>query len=47
MFLTLLVTAYQALVVYGDMKASENVLVHAAASGVGIAAIQLARVKDA
>ncbi|KIK69975.1 hypothetical protein GYMLUDRAFT_34377 [Collybiopsis luxurians FD-317 M1] len=40
-------TAYQALVVYGDMKASENVLVHAAASGVGIAAIQLARVKGA
>ncbi|KAJ3881981.1 hypothetical protein F5051DRAFT_68474 [Lentinula edodes] len=40
-------TAYQALVVYGEMKEGENVLVHAAASGVGIAAIQLARVRGA
>ncbi|KAJ3926427.1 MAG: hypothetical protein NXY57DRAFT_966542 [Lentinula lateritia] len=38
---------YQALVVYGEMKEGENVLVHAAASGVGIAAIQLARVRGA
>ncbi|KAJ3997955.1 hypothetical protein F5050DRAFT_1322711 [Lentinula boryana] len=40
-------TAYQALVVYGEMKEGENVLVHASASGVGIAAIQLARVRGA
>ncbi|KAJ8475027.1 hypothetical protein ONZ45_g15753 [Pleurotus djamor] len=36
-------TAYQALVVYGEVQANENVLVHAGASGVGLAAIQLAR----
>ncbi|KAJ3766953.1 hypothetical protein FB446DRAFT_756486 [Lentinula raphanica] len=40
-------TAYQALVVYGEMKEGENVLVHASASGVGIAAVQLARVRGA
>ncbi|KAJ4482541.1 hypothetical protein J3R30DRAFT_3460424 [Lentinula aciculospora] len=40
-------TAYQALLVCGEMKEGENVLIHAAASGVGIAAIQLARVKGA
>ncbi|KAF9063280.1 hypothetical protein BDP27DRAFT_1478656 [Rhodocollybia butyracea] len=40
-------TAYQAVVVYGEMKEGESVLVHAAASGVGIAAIQMARVKGA
>jgi len=40
-------TAFQALVVYGEVKKGENVLVHAGASGVGIAAIQLARVYGA
>ncbi|KAF5380751.1 hypothetical protein D9757_007165 [Collybiopsis confluens] len=40
-------TAYQALITYGEVKAGENVLIHTAASGVGIAAIQLARVKGA
>jgi NADPH:quinone reductase-like Zn-dependent oxidoreductase len=35
--------AYQALIVLGELKAGEHVLIHAAASGVGIAAIQLAR----
>lgn len=35
--------AFQALVLVGDIKRGDDVLVHAAASGVGIAAIQLAR----
>ncbi|PWN54137.1 quinone oxidoreductase putative [Violaceomyces palustris] len=35
-------TAYQALRVISDMKPGEDVLVHAGASGVGVAAIQLA-----
>jgi hypothetical protein len=35
--------AYQALIVLGELKAGEHVLIYAAASGVGIAAIQLAR----
>ncbi|KAJ7081593.1 quinone oxidoreductase [Mycena belliarum] len=40
-------TAFQALVVYGEIKQNEDVLVHAGASGVGIAAIQLARFNGA
>lgn len=32
---------------YGEVKQGENVLVHAGASGVGVAAIQLARVYGA
>lgn len=35
--------AFQALVLVGDIKRGDDVLIHAAASGVGIAAIQLAR----
>ena len=35
-------TAYQALVVLGNLKPNESVLIHAGASGVGTAAIQLA-----
>ena len=38
-------TAFQALFWLGDLKAAETVLVHAGASGVGTAAIQLARHK--
>lgn len=34
--------AFQALVLVGDVKRGDDVLVHAAASGVGIATIQLA-----
>jgi len=41
------ITAYQALVVIGKVKAGDNVLVHAGASGVGIAASQLARLYGA
>ncbi|CAA7265521.1 unnamed protein product [Cyclocybe aegerita] len=40
-------TAFQALVVIGQIKENDNVLVHAGASGVGVAAIQLARVYGA
>ncbi|KAH8924818.1 quinone oxidoreductase [Atractiella rhizophila] len=36
-------TAFQLLFLVGDLKQDETVVVHAAASGVGIAAIQLAR----
>lgn len=36
-------TAYQALFAIGDLKAGQNVLIHAGASGVGTAAIQLAK----
>ena len=36
-------TAYQSLVWLGELKAGEVVLIHAGASGVGTAAIQLAR----
>ncbi|EKM49717.1 uncharacterized protein PHACADRAFT_265363 [Phanerochaete carnosa HHB-10118-sp] len=36
-------TAYQALVLIGQCKPGDDVLVHAGASGVGIAALQLAR----
>lgn len=35
-------TAYQALILLGELKAEQRVLVHAGASGVGTAAIQLA-----
>ncbi|KAG1743186.1 quinone oxidoreductase putative [Suillus paluster] len=37
------ITAYQALVKYGEVKKGDHVLVHAGASGVGLAAIQMAR----
>ncbi|CDO72169.1 hypothetical protein BN946_scf184970.g21 [Trametes cinnabarina] len=40
-------TAFQALVVLAEVKKGDNVLVHAGASGVGIAAIQLARLYGA
>ncbi|MGN9789465.1 zinc-binding dehydrogenase, partial [Nonomuraea sp. ZG12] len=36
-------TAYYALVELADLRAGESVLIHAAAGGVGIAAVQLAR----
>ena len=39
--------AFQALVVIGHVKENDNVLVHAGASGVGVAVIQLARVYGA
>ncbi|KAH7913960.1 quinone oxidoreductase putative [Hygrophoropsis aurantiaca] len=38
------ITAYQALVKVGELQKDDNVLVHAGASGVGVAAIQIARV---
>ncbi|KAH9890359.1 quinone oxidoreductase [Cubamyces lactineus] len=40
-------TAFQALVVLAEVKKGDHVLVHAGASGVGIAAIQLARLYGA
>ncbi|THU96668.1 quinone oxidoreductase putative [Dendrothele bispora CBS 962.96] len=40
-------TAYQAIVMYCETKKDDHVLIHAAASGVGIAAIQLARINGA
>jgi len=40
-------TAYQALIVIAELKKGEDVLIHAGASGVGIAAIQLARLYGA
>ncbi|KAF8743768.1 hypothetical protein AX14_000735 [Amanita brunnescens Koide BX004] len=40
-------TAFQALVLLGNLKQHDDVLVHAGASGVGVAAIQLARVLGA
>lgn len=40
-------TAYQALFLLGNLQAGESVLIHAGASGVGSAAIQLARFKGA
>jgi len=39
--------AFQALVIIGQVKKDDNVLVHAGASGVGLAAIQLARLYGA
>ncbi|KAM6494304.1 hypothetical protein JOM56_010665 [Amanita muscaria] len=41
---TYFLQAFQALSLIGDLKQNDNVLVHAGASGVGVAAIQLARV---
>lgn len=40
-------TAYQALWWLADLKSKENVLIHAGASGVGTAAIQLAKLQEA
>ncbi|KAI0630000.1 quinone oxidoreductase [Trametes polyzona] len=40
-------TAFQALVMLAEVKKGDNVLIHAGASGVGIAAIQLARLYEA
>ncbi|OCH90446.1 quinone oxidoreductase [Obba rivulosa] len=40
-------TAFQALVLVAEIKKGDNVLVHAGASGVGVAAIQLARLYGA
>ncbi|PCH40425.1 quinone oxidoreductase [Wolfiporia cocos MD-104 SS10] len=40
-------TAFQALVVIAEVKKGDDVLVHAGASGVGVAAIQLARLHGA
>jgi NADPH:quinone reductase-like Zn-dependent oxidoreductase len=40
-------TAYVALVVMGGLRKGERVLIHAAAGGVGISAIQIARSRDA
>ncbi|MCB9029461.1 MAG: NAD(P)H-quinone oxidoreductase [Deltaproteobacteria bacterium] len=40
-------TAYQALFLVGDLAQGQTVLIHAAASGVGTAAIQLARLQNA
>ena len=45
--LTFLAVAFQALVAIAEVKRGDNVLVHAGASGVGIAAIQLARLYGA
>ena len=42
-----LVPAFQALVVLAEVKEGDDVLIHAGASGVGIAAIQLARLYGA
>ena len=36
-------SAFQVLVVVGQLKKDDNVLVHSGASGVGLAAIQIAR----
>ncbi len=36
-------TAYQALFFVGELKKGQDILIHAGASGVGIAAIQLAK----
>lgn len=41
------VTAYAGLVRYGSLRAGENVLLHAAAGGVGIAATQIAKIVGA
>lgn len=40
-------TAYQALIAIGSLQAGDSVLIHAGASGVGTAAIQLARFRGA
>jgi NADPH:quinone reductase-like Zn-dependent oxidoreductase len=41
------VTAYGALVEYGEMKKGDHVLINAASSSVGLAAIQIARMRGA
>jgi NADPH:quinone reductase-like Zn-dependent oxidoreductase len=41
------ITAYDALVTQGDLKAGERVLISGAAGGVGVAAVQIARVLGA
>jgi NADPH:quinone reductase-like Zn-dependent oxidoreductase len=40
-------TALQALVFCGDLRSGEDVLIHAGASGVGVAACQIARMYGA
>ncbi|KIY69400.1 quinone oxidoreductase [Cylindrobasidium torrendii FP15055 ss-10] len=45
--LEVFLTAYQGIHYYGRIQPGDNVLVHAAASGVGIAAIQMARASGA
>ena len=45
--IALLSLAYQALIIIAQLKKGEDVLVHAGASGVGLAAIQLARLYEA
>jgi NADPH:quinone reductase-like Zn-dependent oxidoreductase len=40
-------TAFAGLVRYGNLQPGENVLIHAAAGGVGIAATQIAKIKQA
>lgn len=37
------IPAFQALVLVGQFKKNESALIHAGASGVGVAAIQIAR----
>ncbi|KAL4080797.1 quinone oxidoreductase putative [Scleroderma citrinum] len=37
------ITAFQAVLKYGELKENDDVLIHAGASGVGVAAIQIAR----
>ena len=39
-------TAYQAMFMVADLQATQKVLIHAGASGVGLAAIQLAKMRD-
>jgi hypothetical protein len=39
--------AFQALIILAEIKSGDSVLIHAGASGVGIAAIQLARLYGA
>ena len=43
----IIVTAFQALVLIGKIQKNDHVLVHAGASGVGVAALQLARIYGA
>jgi len=40
-------TAFQSVYWHADLKQSESILIHAAASGVGVAAIQLSKLKNA
>ena len=41
------ITAHDAMIVQAQLRANENVLIHAVGSGVGLAAVQLARAWDA